>query len=1176
MADNRQFQITFQIQALDRATAIIRGVRNILVGVGQAAKQVNADSANVGNQLANNLRLASVQAEKLQKKLADVGSALGQAGLGLAGAGAAVLAPLVLSVKSAGDFEAQMNKVKAVAEATPEEFKKMSDFAREMGKTAYASATQAAAGMLDLSRAGYKTEEVLSTLPTVLKLAAIEGLNAGQVSENLVRIMSAFGLTAGDAARVGDVLARTANDTVTSMGGLTEALKFAAPVARAVGMSIEETAGYLGTLAQNGLDATMAGTGLRRIMAVLMDPTTEVKDALYGLNVEVSKNADGSLNLYETLRRLKEANMSAADAFKIFGVWGSTAALGLTQQFDFLTKMIGRNKEAVGDLDAMAKTSLAGFNAAVGRLANSFNELMTAMGTPFLNVLTGAANAISGFVNWISDLAKSVPGLTFVLGSMAGVLGVLLAVFGALALAAGGLLLGVSALSKAWGYLTYLKLSNIKAAWQAILAHRAETAAIIAKTQAVTALTAALSAAARAQAIHSGVGGVLPTPSGPVPKAGRLGGMGIPALGGLAAGLMVGTPGTVGGNLEAMGIGGLSGLMMGGGLPGAVIGAGVASWYKVLTKDLWDLLDIWGIWERKREKSATTAPENAKPIETAQEKAEPRKTIQEQLDEVKNFYELEAKLLDVNTKKKQTNLKVEEEAYKSQVASDIASAWLRAQAMEAAELSFAAKRIQIEQNNHAQSMALKEEEYLKTKALLEEEAKDKASEKGKEAIKKLGELETKYNEARLVAEQKLTEEISKEIEKQYQKRAEHAKKIHELEQQMKDAQVEGARALAEITGKSVSESGRVESKFAEMRDTLRMAAEALPTMPEKAIQLAQQARSMAAGLVGDINAMKQSYTDFARGAQEGLLGIQKRGMSPIQGWYADIKAYEDTLAQARQATAAGNLEEAQKLASQAAQKAQGLANAPEGVSQQQAVQMAAGAFRDAVSLEGAVRREIIRREEERQQKAEAAVKEANTKLQQAYDQMVGALQKQITALDANTAALLGKKAEAEGKEGEVRAAASTQSPEAVTETPEPIPSLEGLGLGERGIQGGIPTTETMPGGLFDKIRLDLPDMGELASRFKDRLDGMTERLRAEADRIQNTNIIERSRPQQTKSEDVTESVSGASETLGKNIREGLSEGGDAFLTKLKRILDEAEVVLSRTTSGSSSTAVDYA
>jgi TP901 family phage tail tape measure protein len=1055
MADAKQFQILFQIQALDRATAVIQGVRNNLLGVGQAAKQLNADSAGAGSQLAQGLQQARIQAEELQKKLSDVGMALGQAGLALAGAGAAMLAPLALSVRAAGSFEAEMNKVKAVAEATPEEFKKMSDFAREMGKTMYSSATQAASGMLDLSRAGYKTEEVLSTLPTVLKLAAVEGLNTGQVSENLVRIMSAFGLVASDAARVGDVLARTANDTVTSMGGLAEGLKFAAPVARAVGMTIEETAAYLGTLAQNGLDATMAGTGLRRIMAVLMDPTNEAKEALYALNVEIAKNADGSLNLQETLLRLKNANMSAADAFKIFGVWGSTAALGLTQQFDFLTKLIDRNQKAVGDLGAMADTSLAGFNAAVNRLGNSLNEMMIAFGTPFLNVLTGAANAISSFLNWISKIAESVPGLSFVLGSVAGVVGILLGVFGALALAAGALVLGVSALSKGWLMLTNLKWQNIAAVYRSITAHSAETAAIVAKTQAVNTLTAALSAAARVQAAHTGAAR-LPTGPAPIPNAGRLGGMGIPLVGGLLSGMTVGTPGTVGGNLESMGFGALSGGMFGG-LPGAIIGAGVASWYKVLTKDLWDLLDVWGLWERKREKSATAMTPKVKPLEATQEKAEPRKPLQEQLNDIKNYYELQTKLLDVGTKKKETNLKIEEEAYKAQVASDIASAWLREQSLEAAELSFAAKRIQISRQNHDEFLALKEDEYLKSKAILEEQAKDPTSEAGKEAVKKLGELETKHAEVRLQAEKKLTEEIAKEIEKQYQKRAEHSKKIVELEQQMKEAQVEGFKALADIFAKATPEAARVETQFRQMEETLRRAAEALPTMPEKAIQLAQQAGSMASGLVADINAMKQSYVDFARSSQEGLLGIQKRGMQPIQAWYADIGAYETTVAQARQAQAAGQLEEAQKLAAAAAQKAQGLANAPEGVSQEQAVQLASQSYMDAVRLEGSVRREIIAREEARQQRAEEAARERMRIEQEARQQQVEALKQQITTLDKNTEALLQLKAAIEGKKATPQNASSA----ALTAT-EPAKQVEAATQAAEASRASVMAQQEMP------------------------------------------------------------------------------------------------------------------
>jgi TP901 family phage tail tape measure protein len=1104
VAESKNFEVKFTIQALDQAAGVIAGVKANLAGLGQAAKQVGADASGMGGQIAAGLQQAQQQATALQNKISDIGQSLAGMGLALAGAGAAMLAPTALAVKSAGDLEHAMNKVKAVAEATPEDFKKMNDFALQMGQSTVFSAQQTAAGMLELGRAGYKTAEVLATVPTVLQLAAVEEQNVGEVSETLVKILSSFGMGANEAARAGDVLARTSNDSTTSMRALGEALKFAAPVARAIGMDIEETSAYLGVLSNNGLDATLAGTGLRRLLERLMDPTAEAKDALFKLGVQIAKNADGNINLSQTLGRLRDSQMSAADAFKIFGVYGATGALILTQNADATAKFTQRNREAAGALKEMTDITTSGLNAALTKLGNSLNVLMTELGTPFLSVIKKVAEGLAWFVNGLASIVSAVPGLSFVLGTVGGVIGVLLVVFGGLALAAGGLLIAISALTKGWAALTSLSWANIKATMQSTAAHTAETAAIVAKTQAITALGAATSKASAGGAATAGKGGGIGRSvaagavgigagigagevaesrgAGPITKlavemgafavATALASKAMNLLGPVIAGVAARAIAALGGiSLAALAVPAAIGTAIGAVVTAGVVyvggwrrdakaiekdldesgkrmadnararGADISQGITSIAKDslkektaeqLKELRDINtenvaaatgemtryapGTDEYNRYKAmVVVGRENAQVLKeqaqaTVQLEVAKRggaKTPAQQLQETQAFYDVEGKLLDASTKRKQANLKTEEEAYKAQVASDISSAWLREQALEAAEITFAARRIQILQVSHDQSLANKEAAYTKTKALLEEEMKDEA--KAAEAKKKLTELEKKHTEDKIASEQKLTEAISAEIDKQLQKKAEHEKKIKDLEQQMRDAQIEGTQALVEIGNKSISESGRVNVKFAEMADILQRASDALPNAPEKAIQLATQARSMANGLVQDITALKNSFLSFQQSTSEGLLNIQKKGMSPYAAWAADLRIVEDLQEQASMAAESGDLEQAQKLAAQAGQKAQGLANAPEGVSQAQAIRIASDAFVQAANLERDIRLAIIAREEARQAQAKADAEKATQIQLAAIQKQVDAAKSQIEALDKNTQALMALK-----------------------------------------------------------------------------------------------------------------------------------------------------------------------
>ncbi|MBO4317346.1 MAG: phage tail tape measure protein [Mailhella sp.] len=129
-------------------------------------------------------------------KNAQIGSAITFAGLG--------------NVVSAGmDFEASMSRVGAVSGADPEQMKAMTDQARKLGAETVWSATQAAEGMQFLAMAGFKTEEILKTMPGMLDLASAGAIDLGRAADIASNILTGFGLEAEQMGRVGDILTNT-------------------------------------------------------------------------------------------------------------------------------------------------------------------------------------------------------------------------------------------------------------------------------------------------------------------------------------------------------------------------------------------------------------------------------------------------------------------------------------------------------------------------------------------------------------------------------------------------------------------------------------------------------------------------------------------------------------------------------------------------------------------------------------------------------------------------------------------------------------------------------------------------------------------------------------------------------------------------------------------------------
>ena len=228
-----------------------------------------------------------------------------KAGLGiLVKAGAAAVGALgaagVAAIKVGSDFEAAMSEVQAISGATGSDLEKLSDAAKEMGATTKFSASESAEALKYMAMAGWDTEEMLNDLPGVINLAAASGEALGTVSDIVTDAMTAFGLSTEETSRFVDVLAQTANKSNTNVAMLGESFQYVAPVAGALGFSIEDTAVALGLMANSGIKASQAGTSLRTLFTNLTNPVGQSAKAIEALGISI-QNSDGSMKSFSEI-----------------------------------------------------------------------------------------------------------------------------------------------------------------------------------------------------------------------------------------------------------------------------------------------------------------------------------------------------------------------------------------------------------------------------------------------------------------------------------------------------------------------------------------------------------------------------------------------------------------------------------------------------------------------------------------------------------------------------------------------------------------------------------------------------------------------------------------------------------------------------------------------------------
>lgn len=211
------------------------------------------------------------------------------------------------AISAGANFENAMSSVAAISGATGSDFDRLSEKAKQLGKSTQYTASETASAMEYMAMAGWKTEDMLNGIEGVMDLASGEDL-AG-VSDIVTDAMTAFGLSAdgttkiikdgftkevSNASHFADVLAAASANSNTNVAMLGESFKYAAPVAGSLGYSVEDTAIALGLMASSGLKSSMAGSSLRTILTNLAKPTDDISDAMDYLGISL-QNGDGSM-----------------------------------------------------------------------------------------------------------------------------------------------------------------------------------------------------------------------------------------------------------------------------------------------------------------------------------------------------------------------------------------------------------------------------------------------------------------------------------------------------------------------------------------------------------------------------------------------------------------------------------------------------------------------------------------------------------------------------------------------------------------------------------------------------------------------------------------------------------------------------------------------------------------
>lgn len=364
---------------------------------------------------AGTMTSASKEGARFRQGLTTVGDTAGKVGL-VAAAGLGVIAV------ATANFDKAMSGVAATGSEATAAMDDLRAAAIKAGADTAFSASEAAAGMEALLKAGVSVQDVLGGgLDGALSLAAAGELEVADAAEIAATALVQFKLAGEDVPHVADLLAAGAGKAQGDVSDLGQALAQSGLVASQMGLSIEETTGTLSAFASAGLLGSDAGTSFKSALLRLANPTKESSQLMSELGINAYDATGAFVGVAEVAEQLKvafEGKTQAERDSALATIFGSDAIRAASVLYDNGAAGIDNWTSSVDDAGfaaEVADTRLDNLRGDLEALGGSLETALIGSGegsTGILRELTqGATAAVNVFNEMPGPVKNSVTGL---------------------------------------------------------------------------------------------------------------------------------------------------------------------------------------------------------------------------------------------------------------------------------------------------------------------------------------------------------------------------------------------------------------------------------------------------------------------------------------------------------------------------------------------------------------------------------------------------------------------------------------------------------------------------------------------------------------------------------------------------------------------------------------------
>lgn len=368
-------------------------------------QEAERNTANQSKELTEKMDAVKSSVAQVAEDLKEIAAAVAAVGTAV---GAAAVGIGKYAVEVGSSFDSAMSSVQAYSQASGEELQKLRDAAKEAGANTSKSATESAQALGYMSLAGWDTAEMLNGLMPILRASEAGNSDLAATSDLVTDSMSAMGVSVGDLTRYLDICTAAQSNSNTSLTGLLEAYVGCGGSLKNLNVPLEESAAWLGVLANRGIKASEAGTSFNSILVNLVGANSSAAAAMDTLGVSAWDQQGNFIGLTETLQLLSDALSNCTDEEKAL----FEAKIGGKTQMDTLQALIGGLNEEFYTLEDTLKNSQGTLDATAqtmqDNLIGSVTVMKSAMEGVGVEIFEYLDEPLRGAVNRITEIFNSL------------------------------------------------------------------------------------------------------------------------------------------------------------------------------------------------------------------------------------------------------------------------------------------------------------------------------------------------------------------------------------------------------------------------------------------------------------------------------------------------------------------------------------------------------------------------------------------------------------------------------------------------------------------------------------------------------------------------------------------------------------------------------------------------